>query len=156
MIRIGKHHNVELFEYDAPVQQTVQPRNSDIGGHHMGFYVDDIDAAYDYVRAIPGVVVQEGPNGVDPRRSGGRSAVVLLPVPVGHAARTDQLCPDGFYRGTARCGHGAAEQDMALTTAGAGRDHLVQPCPIWVARVGHSRLDPRMGRILVISATRAT
>ncbi len=66
MIRIGKHHNVELFEYTAPDQVAKPPRNSDIGGHHMGFYVDDIDAAYEYVRTIPGVVVQAGPNGVDP------------------------------------------------------------------------------------------
>ena len=28
-----------------------EPRNSDIGGHHLAFYVDDIDAAVDYLRA---------------------------------------------------------------------------------------------------------
>jgi catechol 2,3-dioxygenase-like lactoylglutathione lyase family enzyme len=65
MIRIGKHHNIELFEYEAPDQRRQLPRNSDIGGHHLAFYVDDIDAGYEYVRSIPGVTVQEGPNGVD-------------------------------------------------------------------------------------------
>lgn len=65
MLRLGAHHNVELFEYVAPEQNPL-PRNSDIGGHHIGFYVDDIDAGYEYVKSIPGVTVQEGPNGVDP------------------------------------------------------------------------------------------
>src|ERR1700757_3359847 len=44
MIRIGKHHNIELFEYTSPDQRTELPRNSDIGGHHLAFYVDDIES----------------------------------------------------------------------------------------------------------------
>src|ERR1700753_1750145 len=43
MLRLGRHHNVELFEYDAPEQSDALPRNSDVGGHHLAFYVDDID-----------------------------------------------------------------------------------------------------------------
>ncbi len=66
MLRLGQHHNIELFEYDAPDQVRTPPTNSDVGGHHLAFYVDDIDAGYEYVKAIPGVVVHEGPNGVDP------------------------------------------------------------------------------------------
>lgn len=65
MLRLGKHHNVELFEYNAPDQRTTLPCNSDVGGHHLAFYVDDIDAGFEYVKAIPGVIVQDGPNGVD-------------------------------------------------------------------------------------------
>ncbi len=45
MLRCGHGTNIELFEYDAPDKRSVQPRNSDIGGHHIAFYVDDIDAA---------------------------------------------------------------------------------------------------------------
>ncbi|HEY5717569.1 MAG TPA: VOC family protein [Motiliproteus sp.] len=42
--------NFELFEYQAPDQNPKQPRNSDIGGHHLAFYVDDFDAALNYLK----------------------------------------------------------------------------------------------------------
>src|SRR5688500_8843616 len=45
MIRCGRGANIELFEYDAPDQRTTSPLNSDWAGHHVAFYVDDIDAA---------------------------------------------------------------------------------------------------------------
>ncbi|WP_433475123.1 VOC family protein [Spirillospora sp. CA-142024] len=66
MVRLGLHTNLELFEYDAPEQRPSPPRNSDIGGHHLAFYVDDIDVAHAYVSAIPGVTLMDGPNGVAP------------------------------------------------------------------------------------------
>lgn len=44
-VRCGNGTNLELFQYSAPDQRTEPPRNSDIGGHHIAFYVDDIDAA---------------------------------------------------------------------------------------------------------------
>jgi catechol 2,3-dioxygenase-like lactoylglutathione lyase family enzyme len=99
MIRIGKHHNVELFEYTTPVQQTVLPRNSDIGGHHMGFYVDDIDAAYGYVRSIPGVVVQEGPNGVDPAAPVAGQRWFYFVSPWGMQLELTTCASGGFYDG---------------------------------------------------------
>jgi len=34
-----------VFEYDAADGQAPPPRNSDIGGHHVALYVDDLDAA---------------------------------------------------------------------------------------------------------------
>jgi glyoxylase I family protein len=43
--------NFEIFEYksaDADWPKP-QPRNSDIGGHHLCFYVDDLDAAVTYL-----------------------------------------------------------------------------------------------------------
>ena len=43
--------NFEIFEYQAPDQNSVQPKNSDIGGHHLAFYVDDFDAAVAYLSA---------------------------------------------------------------------------------------------------------
>ncbi len=45
MIRCGRSANIELFEYEAPDQVTTIPRNSDWAGHHVAFYVHDIDAA---------------------------------------------------------------------------------------------------------------
>jgi catechol 2,3-dioxygenase-like lactoylglutathione lyase family enzyme len=42
--------NFEIFEYHAPDQRATQPKNSDIGGHHLAFYVDDFDAAFTYLK----------------------------------------------------------------------------------------------------------
>jgi catechol 2,3-dioxygenase-like lactoylglutathione lyase family enzyme len=99
MIRIGKHHNVELFEYDAPERDSTLPRNSDIGGHHLGFYVDDIDAGYEYVRSIPGVVVQEGPNGVDPNAPVAGQRWFYFQTPWGMQLELTSCPTDGFYEG---------------------------------------------------------
>lgn len=43
--RLGGQAVFEVFEYEAPDQRTVVPRNSDIGGHHVALYVEDMDAA---------------------------------------------------------------------------------------------------------------
>jgi len=37
--------NFEVFEYEAPDQNSLPPKNSDVGGHHIAFYVDDMAAA---------------------------------------------------------------------------------------------------------------
>jgi catechol 2,3-dioxygenase-like lactoylglutathione lyase family enzyme len=47
--RCGGQAVFEVFEYSAPDQNTVLPRNSDIGGHHVALYVDDLDAAVEYL-----------------------------------------------------------------------------------------------------------
>jgi catechol 2,3-dioxygenase-like lactoylglutathione lyase family enzyme len=60
MIRCGMGSNIELFSYQSPDQKVVQPKNSDIGGYHIAFYVDDIKAAADYLRA-KGVKTMMGP-----------------------------------------------------------------------------------------------
>ncbi len=67
LMRCGFGSNIELFHYTAPDQKTVQPRNSDIGGHHIAIYVDSIDAAAAYfkekgIRTLMGPIpVAEGP-----------------------------------------------------------------------------------------------
>ena len=48
--RCGADPVLEVFEYSAPRQRTEPPRNSDIGGHHLALYVDDLDAAVRYLR----------------------------------------------------------------------------------------------------------
>lgn len=48
--RLGNGTNIELFQYDSADGQAPQPRNSDIGGHHLALYVDDMDAALEYLR----------------------------------------------------------------------------------------------------------
>ncbi|MCB1273639.1 MAG: VOC family protein [Leucobacter sp.] len=42
--------NFEVFQYESADGQNPPPRNSDIGGHHVAFYVDDFDAALAYLR----------------------------------------------------------------------------------------------------------
>lgn len=48
--RCGGQAIFEVFEYSASEQRTDLPRNSDIGGHHVALYVDDLDRAVDYLR----------------------------------------------------------------------------------------------------------
>jgi catechol 2,3-dioxygenase-like lactoylglutathione lyase family enzyme len=61
MLRLGPVTNVELFQYEAPGQTDRLPRNSDHGGHHLAFYVDDVDAAAEYLRAQPDVTILGDP-----------------------------------------------------------------------------------------------
>ena len=67
-LRCGNGSNFEIFEYSAPDQRLDQPKNSDIGGHHLAFYVDDINEAIAYLKAngvrVLGepVVREEGPS----------------------------------------------------------------------------------------------
>jgi catechol 2,3-dioxygenase-like lactoylglutathione lyase family enzyme len=48
--RLGGQAILEVFEYQAPDQRPEPPRNSDIGGHHLAFYAEDLDAAVAYLR----------------------------------------------------------------------------------------------------------
>jgi len=48
--RLGGQAVFEVFEYEAPEQAAQPPRNSDVGGHHVAIYVDDLDAAVAYLR----------------------------------------------------------------------------------------------------------
>lgn len=73
-LRCGNGSNLELFEYDAPDQATRPPRNSDVGGHHLCFYVDDMDAAVAYLRSR-GVEVAGEPERVTDGPSAGTSWV---------------------------------------------------------------------------------
>lgn len=57
MLRLGPVTNLELFEYTAPDQRRVLPRNSDWGGHHLAIHVEDVDVAVAYLREQPGVRV---------------------------------------------------------------------------------------------------
>jgi len=50
-LRLGNGSNIELFKYDAADIQAPQPRNSDLGGHHLAIYVDDLDVAIAHLRA---------------------------------------------------------------------------------------------------------
>jgi catechol 2,3-dioxygenase-like lactoylglutathione lyase family enzyme len=66
LVRCGYGSNIELFQYSAPDQKNMTPKNSDIGGYHIAFYVDDIKAAKAYldgkgVKTFFNLPVNEGP-----------------------------------------------------------------------------------------------
>ena len=50
MLKCANGPSIELFEYDVKDQKTVVPKNSDIGGHHLSFYVADMNAAVAHLR----------------------------------------------------------------------------------------------------------
>ncbi len=57
MLSCHQGPNLELFEYEAPDQDVSRPRNSDHGGHHLAFYVEDMETAVRHLEAH-GVIVQ--------------------------------------------------------------------------------------------------
>ncbi len=95
MIRLGLTANLELFEYRAPGQRREQPKNSDIGGHHIAFYVDDITVAVEYLRSQPGVRILGEPTTVDPSQPNGGSTFVYFLSPWGMQMEL-LTAPNGF------------------------------------------------------------
>lgn len=77
LMRCGFGSNIELFSYDAPDQQTVRPANSDIGGHHLAFYVEDIDAAAAYFKD-KGIRTLMGPFPVNEGPAAGQSIIYFF------------------------------------------------------------------------------
>ena len=71
-IRCGFGSNIELFSYQSPDQQVVQPKNSDIGGYHIAIYVDDIKAADAYLKS-KGVHTLFGPIPISQGPAAGQS-----------------------------------------------------------------------------------
>jgi catechol 2,3-dioxygenase-like lactoylglutathione lyase family enzyme len=76
--RCGNQAIFEVFSYEAPDQNTVPPRNSDVGGHHVALYVDDLDAAVDHLRGH-GVQVQGEPTASSGAHEGQRWVYFLAP-----------------------------------------------------------------------------
>lgn len=47
----AKGISLELFEYsDSVERRKTVPNNADIGGHHLAFYVEDMEAAVTYLK----------------------------------------------------------------------------------------------------------
>ena len=49
-VALGDDFVVELFEYEQPNGRLESPRNCDVGGHHLGLKVTDLDAATAFLR----------------------------------------------------------------------------------------------------------
>lgn len=79
--RCGDQAVFEVFHYSSPDQIDPAlsiPRNSDIGGHHLALYVDDLDAAVEHLRAA-GVRVLDGPTASRGSALGNRWIYFLAP-----------------------------------------------------------------------------
>jgi catechol 2,3-dioxygenase-like lactoylglutathione lyase family enzyme len=76
-LRCKHGSNFEIFEYESPDQNRSQPKNSDVGGHHLCFYVDDMKAAVAYLRA-QGIRVLGEPTVRDSGPNGGSTWVYFL------------------------------------------------------------------------------
>lgn len=77
LVRCGSGSNIELFQYKAPDQKTAEMRNSDVGGHHIAFYVDDIAAAADHLKGA-GVQTFMGPIPISEGPAAGQSILYFL------------------------------------------------------------------------------
>lgn len=77
MVRCGNGSNIELFKYTAPDQRTEEPKNSDIGGHHIAFYVEDIAAASAYLKDN-GLQMMMGPLPIEEGPAAGQSIQYFL------------------------------------------------------------------------------
>ena len=60
VLKVANGPALGLFEFTAPDQRTTLPRNSDHGGWHMAFYVEDMEAALLALKAH-GAEIQSAP-----------------------------------------------------------------------------------------------
>lgn len=77
LMRCGNGTNLEIFQYTAPDQNLRGPKNSDVGGHHLAFYVEDMDAAVSYLQA-EGLEVLGSPTTMTEGPSAGETWVYFL------------------------------------------------------------------------------
>ncbi|MQA61556.1 MAG: VOC family protein [Actinophytocola sp.] len=76
--RCGTQAVFEVFQYTAPNQADMLPKNSDHGGHHLALYVDDLDSAVDYLKS-KGVTVLGEPTASKGPGEGNRWIYFLAP-----------------------------------------------------------------------------
>ena len=76
--RLGGQAVFEVFEYEAAVRRTEPPRNSDVGGHHVALYVEDLDVAVAHLRAL-GIPVMGEPTASRGPSEGQRWVYFLSP-----------------------------------------------------------------------------
>jgi catechol 2,3-dioxygenase-like lactoylglutathione lyase family enzyme len=76
--RLGGQTILEVFRYDAPDRRETPPRNSDVGGHHIALYVDDLDAAVAHLRSA-GVTICGEPTASKGHHEGQRWVYFLAP-----------------------------------------------------------------------------
>ena len=76
-VRCGHGLNLEIFEYSVTDQGKAGPKNSDIGGHHLAFYVDDMAKAVAHLKN-KGVKMQGEPTLMGQGPSAGETWMYFL------------------------------------------------------------------------------
>ena len=76
-LRCAYGSNIELFQYEVDGQANMPPRNSDVGGHHLAFYVNDFDKALAFLKS-KGVQVLGEPVVRTAGPSGGQTWIYFL------------------------------------------------------------------------------
>lgn len=77
IVKCGNGSNFEIFEFKCPDQEKRMPKNSDWGGRHIAFYVDDIFDAVKYLNG-KGVDIQGEPTTMTEGPNAGESWVYFL------------------------------------------------------------------------------
>lgn len=79
-LRCGSGSNLEIFEYEVLNQSKAPANNSDLDGHHIAFYVDNISLALQTIKTLQNtekITLMAGPSlNTDPA-SGGLSWIYL-------------------------------------------------------------------------------
>ena len=75
IVRCANGAHFELLTFTSPDQNTQMPRFSDYGGHHVAFYVDDMDLAIAYLQSKGIKVLGPVKDGVGPESGEGSTFV---------------------------------------------------------------------------------
>jgi catechol 2,3-dioxygenase-like lactoylglutathione lyase family enzyme len=78
LLRCGNGSNFELFEYRSPDQRREMPKMSDWGGVHLAFYVEDMDAALEYLAANKVRILGGAKDGMGPETGAGSTFAHFL------------------------------------------------------------------------------
>ena len=139
MIRCGFGSNIELFSYTSPDQQVVQPKNSDVGGYHIAFYVDDIKAADKYLRS-KGVWTLFGPVPINQGPAAGQT-IVYFKAPWGLQMEAISY-PDGMAY-EKNFGHDPLDRALKdLAVIPRRRDHFGSPIVGQAKRLRGGEITP--------------
>ena len=77
MLKCKHGPSIELFDYSVASRSEEPPKNTDVGGHHLAFYVKDINEAVAYLKR-EGVAVMGEPTQMTEGPSAGLTWVYFL------------------------------------------------------------------------------
>lgn len=95
-LRCGDGTSVELFEYSGEDSSARPKRNSEVGGTHLCFEVDDVFATAERLRAM-GVELLEGPNTVEEGPLAGFSWIYFI-APWGQSLEVASFSSLGYEK----------------------------------------------------------
>ncbi len=105
--RCGGQAVFEVFEYNAEGQRTAEPLNSDVGGHHIALYVDNLDDAVD---------LSPPPAGRQSPRVSQRSAKVLIWASAGSISSRHGECSSNWSLHPSRKGVLSGQEESQPTS----------------------------------------